>query len=425
MTAEIIHGDCLPALRLMEADSVDAIVTDPPYGLSKEPDMAEVLQHWLAGDKYEHGGGGFMGKTWDSFVPGPEYWREAHRALKPGGYLLAFAGTRTWDLMSMAIRLGGFVNRDTVRHDFGPSVLGWAHGQGFPKGKAQLKPAWEPILMFRKPGPLRHLRIDECRVGTGSDKGIWPLTSRTDERGAMAGPLAAVETDTTKGRWPANFVMSHAEGCERVGTKRVKNPGGVPSADSQKDSRPAFTSTARTSTVHHFDADGTEEVPAYRCAEGCPVALMDEQSGNIPTQKTRNPQPGRSGLFEAWRGTDHSAAYAGEQGGASRFFHCFDPDPFVYQAKASRRDRGEGNKHPTVKSTALMRHLIRLVATPGDLVCDPFCGSGSTGVAALAEGCRFIGIEQDAESVETARRRCAPPASEVPQAAPGQLTLSV
>jgi DNA modification methylase len=120
----IIVGDCREVMAGMAEASVDAIVTDPPYGLSREPDVAEVMRHWLAGDTYEHGGGGFMGRTWDSFVPGPDYWREAFRVLKPGGYCLAFGGTRTFDLLSIAMRLAGFQVRD---------VVCWLQGAGFPK----------------------------------------------------------------------------------------------------------------------------------------------------------------------------------------------------------------------------------------------------------------------------------------------------
>jgi hypothetical protein len=116
----------------MEAASVDSIVTDPPYGLSKEPDIREVLQHWLRGDHYEHNGQGFMGREWDSFVPGPEYWREAFRVLKPGGHLVAFSGTRTFDLLSIAIRLAGFEIRDDIT-TIGSSRLLWVYGQGMPK----------------------------------------------------------------------------------------------------------------------------------------------------------------------------------------------------------------------------------------------------------------------------------------------------
>ena len=118
---QVIHGDCLEVLRTMPDNSVDAVVTDPPYGFSREPDIEEVLRHWLAGDDYKHRGGGFMGKTWDSFVPGPAVWREVCRVVKPGGHILCFAGTRTVDLMGISLRLGGFEIRDCLQ---------WLYGSG-------------------------------------------------------------------------------------------------------------------------------------------------------------------------------------------------------------------------------------------------------------------------------------------------------
>src|SRR5690606_29866041 len=120
----LYEGDCLDVMRQLPENSVDAVVTDPPYGLSREPDIEEVLRHWLAGDDYEHRGGGFMGKTWDSFVPGPAVWREVFRVLKPGGHILCFAGTRTVDLMGISLRLVGFEIRDCLQ---------WLYGSGFPK----------------------------------------------------------------------------------------------------------------------------------------------------------------------------------------------------------------------------------------------------------------------------------------------------
>src|SRR5690625_1789444 len=124
MINKVIHGDCLDVLKELDDNSVDSVVTDPPYGLSKEPDINEVLSKWLAGEEYDHGHGGFMGKSWDSFVPPPSLWREVYRVLKPGGHALVFAGTRTQDLMTISLRMAGFEVRD---------VIEWLYFSGFPK----------------------------------------------------------------------------------------------------------------------------------------------------------------------------------------------------------------------------------------------------------------------------------------------------
>src|SRR5690606_3009701 len=120
----IYHGDCLEVLKSLPDNSIDSCVTDPPYGLSREPDIVEVLTKWLNGEDYHHRGGGFMGKTWDSFAPGPSVWRAVYRVLKPGAHLLCFAGTRTQDLMTISLRMAGFEIRD---------VIEWLYFSGFPK----------------------------------------------------------------------------------------------------------------------------------------------------------------------------------------------------------------------------------------------------------------------------------------------------
>ena len=117
-------GDCLELLKGIPDDSISSVVTDPPYGLSAPPDISVVLRAWLAGEKYEHTGSGFMGAAWDSFVPGPRVWREVFRVLKPGGHAVVFAGTRTVDLMGISVRLGGFEVRDCGQ---------WCYWSGFPK----------------------------------------------------------------------------------------------------------------------------------------------------------------------------------------------------------------------------------------------------------------------------------------------------
>ncbi|MFE0305530.1 DNA methyltransferase, partial [Bacillus altitudinis] len=262
------HGDCLAILRMLPDNSVDSIVTDPPYGLSKEPDMAEVLRHWLAGDDYQHTGSGFMGKSWDSFVPGPSVWRECLRVLKPGGHLLAFFGARTQDLGTLAIRLAGFEIRDSIawmygsgfpknmdvskqidkmagvereviseksnRSNFDPNSEG---GGGFKRGTiitsapateaakewdgwgTALKPAHEPITMARKPfkgsvtaNVLAHgtgaLNINACRIGTEIRSRLeagFVRNGRTDEEVFNSGyGRPKVVTGEVAGRWPAN-----------------------------------------------------------------------------------------------------------------------------------------------------------------------------------------------------------------------------
>lgn len=118
------HGSCLDIMKTLPDNSIDAVVCDPPYGLGKQPDVVELMECWLRGDQYDPGGGGFMGRKWDSFVPGPHYWREAMRVLKPGGHMLVFAGTRTVDLMGLSIRMAGGQVRDSIA---------WCMGSGFPK----------------------------------------------------------------------------------------------------------------------------------------------------------------------------------------------------------------------------------------------------------------------------------------------------
>lgn len=124
MSTRLLLGDCLEVLATIPDNSIDAVITDPPYGLSKEPDPVAVLSAWLGGEQFEHKAGGFMGADWDSFVPGPRVWREVFRVLKPGGHLVAFSSTRTEDLLGIAIRLAGFERRDCIH---------WGYLTGFPK----------------------------------------------------------------------------------------------------------------------------------------------------------------------------------------------------------------------------------------------------------------------------------------------------
>lgn len=395
MNYQILNGNSLELLKTLADNSVDAIVTDPPYGLSQhsQSDIVNALTAWLAGEEYDHGKNGFMNKDWDSFVPSPILFKECLRVLKHGGHILCFAGSRTQDLMSLSIRLAGFEIRDACL---------WLYGSGFPKGldiakagavkgttikneakqwegwNTQLKPAYETIIMARKPldGTIVNnvlkqgvggLNIDACRVktedSTARNRNNVGQNTYTSEWGAY-------QTEThTQGRYPANIILDGSDSVEAL-----------------------FPNTKSPSGYSHRKARQNN------CLSG--------------------------GDMERFAFNGH-----GDQGSASRYF---------YHAKASKRDRNEGledfelkakwdrnsvsenfqgmrenkkstlpnkNTHPTVKATQLMRYLVKLVTPQGGLVLDPFMGSGSTGKACMYEGMQFVGIELNQEYCKIAEAR--------------------
>lgn len=336
----LILGDSYLILKTLAADSVDAVVTDPPYGLS------------------------FMNKHWDHDVPSVELWREVLRVLKPGGHVLSFGGTRTYHRMVVNIEDAGFEIRDQIQ---------WIYGSGFPKshnlnGEWQgwgtaLKPANEPIVLARKPliGTVAKnveawgtsaLNIDGCRIdlkpgetthGSGRSQSNNPNTGYGDMGEKRVG---APNIHTTQGRWPANVL---------------------------------------------FDEEAAEVLD-----EQVSKTMKMHGAGNKKTGKGKD--IGDKSLFGM--GYDQpSQTYDGtgeDSSKASRFF---------YVAKASKRERGDGNHHPTVKPIKLMEYLVRLITPPGGTVLDPFMGSGTTGIAAKNLGFGFVGIERSEEYFEIAKRR--------------------
>lgn len=368
MTTTIHHGDCLDVLRGMPDNSVDAIVTDPPYGLSNTtPDkVADTIVRWATGERdYIPASRGFMGATWDAFVPPPAVWDECFRVLKPGGHLVAFAGDRTQDLMGLSIRLSGMELRSSIAYMFGsgfPKSHDVGKSTGDPRFKGvgtALKPAHEPIILARKPISEKTvaantltwgtggLNIDKTRIGAGSDyhdlnvphpSGIGGVYDATDSgRSGEAFKPAA-------GRWPANVVL---------------DPDTAKALDQQSGNRPGFKS----------QTDRKETPSAYFGADKHPG---ERQGYN-------------------------------DEGGASRFFKVVEPDPpFMYAAKAPKRERpsyttedGQTVQHATVKPLSIMRWLVRLVTPEGGTVLDPFAGSGTTVEAAILEGFNVIGIERE------------------------------
>jgi DNA modification methylase len=419
-------GDCLDYLKTLPDNCIDAVVTDPPYGMSNhtQQDIINCLTAWLAGEEYHHGKAGFMGKEWDAFVPSPTVWKEVLRVLKPGGHILCAASTRTVDLMGISLRLAGFEIRDTVE---------WLYGSGFPKsldisknidkaagaerdiiaiGKRSnakgtvtnkvngerdveypittpateaakqfdgfgtaLKPAHEPFILARKPiekglttaenclkWGTGGLDIDSCRVGnerpptTAKDFSAWrKKEGRTDSQ------VATPDTDTSKGRFPANLILSDDECVKSL-----------------------FPETKSGAIKPHHNSKG--------------LASSNHEGYKREWHK--------NAVNLGWN-------IESSEGSAARFFYCAKASPSERNAglddlpdmkAGGLKGRNDGslgsetiakNHHPTVKPLSLCEYLIKLISKEGDIILDPFTGSGTTGIAALNLNRRFIGCELD------------------------------
>ena len=399
-------GNCLDVLKTFQDNSFDAIVTDPPYGLS------------------------FMGKKWDHSVPSVKIWEECLRVLKPGGHLLAFAGTRTQHRMAARIEDAGFEIRD---------MIAWVYGSGFPKSHDVSKAIDKAAGAEREViGPNRwadnHPKIRGKAVGQnyGTDLNpcrpvTAPATDAARQWQGWGTALKPALEPITVARKPlvgtvAENVLAHGTGginvdASRVGLSDRDDPrlGGAGSWTASKpQSGPTVSlppGTVVSSPLGRWPAnlihDGSDDV----------VGLFPEtgkSSGHIRHNK------------ESLFATSSSTLGVFDNGGsAARFFYC---------AKANKSDRNDGlkdmpmqdvhrynagigegkdpdapskgqNHHPTVKPTDLMRYLVTLVTPPNGHVLDPFMGSGSTGKACVQKGFTFTGIEMDKDYLEIARRR--------------------
>lgn len=400
-TWRVIEGDCIALMAEMPEASVDAIVTDPPYGLSSEPDAAEVLTHWLAGDDYQHRHAGFMGRSWDSFVPGPATWREAYRVLKPGGHLVAFFGSRTVDLGSMAIRLAGFEIRDQLQ---------WLYGSGFPKShdvsKAIDKAAGAEREVVGERKKLESYGKGNHVFGGGPDHGgvqqiTVPATDTAQQWEGWGTALKPAHEPIVLARKPlagtvAANVLAHGTGALNIDGCRLA-PGDGGEREGEASAQRRYTERGSTNfapTPGPRGGDAAGRWPANVVLDPEAAAMLDEQTGDLGVSSGGS--GARSGLLDgntygtfSGENKGRNAGGLGDRGGASRFFYC---------AKASARERSAGldgrNQHPTVKPVMLMRWLVRLVTPPGGVVLDPFVGSGTTGIAAALEGFDFVGIER-------------------------------
>jgi site-specific DNA-methyltransferase (adenine-specific) len=412
--------------------SVDSVVTDPPYGLGKEPDAREVLTAWLDGEEFQPGGAGFMGRAWDAFVPSPLVWAECLRVLKPGGHLVAFGGSRTYDWIVMGVRLAGFEVRDQ---------LFWMYGSGFPKSLDISKAIDKAAGIWRgRAGAVKPETVGQAAKGAEyerTSKGR-PVTDDARQWEGWGTALKPAHEPIVFARKPlsgtvAANVLEHGTGAINVDGCRVESDGShmvkgvvtkrtTVSGDDRKGAALGMYGAGASFTPTNHEGG---RWPANILHDGSPEVLAvfpETTSGNLSQGHAQG-----SGMFGRVGGDVIAGNYGGDTGSAARFF---------YSAKASRAERelgladfapetvGDGRKksidnayqrgktarrnaHPTVKPVAVMRWLVRLVTPPGGTVLDPYSGSGTTGVAAALEGFGFIGCELSPEYVEIARARIA------------------
>lgn len=411
MTVELMLGDCLDVMATLPDNSVDTIITDPPYGLE------------------------FMGKDWDKGVPGVHFWGEMLRIAKPGACLMAMGGTRTYHRLASVIEDAGFEIRDTIA---------WVYGSGFPKsyniskgidkfnktgnaswngtgdssngalgysklqheqgyrpndysGKHQtkteitdpeaqlwngwgtaLKPAFEQIVVAMKPidgtyvnnaltWGVAGLWIDGGRVGTDEELGRI-CTPQSPTSYSLHDKREWVDNSAGKGRFPANFV--HDGSDEVVGLfPQTKSGGGIKANTAGKAGLYGISSNVQK----QFEPDSGSAARFFYCAKA--------------SRSERN--AGLEGMEE------HNLA------GHNKWTDCD-----YRKGNGEVTAKPQSNHHPTVKPIELMRYLVRLTKTPtGGIVLDPFMGSGTTGIACVNEGRDFIGIEKEPEYFEIAQKR--------------------
>ena len=414
----LLKGDNIESLKLLEDNSVDSVVTDPPYGLS------------------------FMNKKWDHSVPSVEFWKEVYRVLKPGGHVLSFGGTRTYHRMVVNIEDAGFEIRDQVM---------WIYGSGFPKslniGKAYDKKFGNDREVV---GEVKQHNIkgDKLNYSTIYDKPEYnnlELTKGSSQYEGLGTALKPANEPICVARKPlsektiVDNVIKWGTGGINVDGCRIDIEGeDLQDRINQEKSR-------RVDNNHNEGFLGSSKIepnmnvqegrfPANIIFDESAAEMLDEQSGVSKSNTKSGKVDGKeANVFNDGdkKATGHKdKTYVGDysdKGGASRFF---------YVAKVSKKERNLGldnfedkiiegrdegqdersvafkkrptptkNLHPTLKPINLMTYLCRLITPPGGVVLDPFMGSGSTGIAARLEGFKFIGMELDEEYFKIAEAR--------------------
>jgi len=384
---ELYLGDCLEEMKKIPDGSVDLVLTDPPYEL------------------------GFMGKSWDStgIANNVDVWKECLRVLKPGGYLLSFGGTRTYHRMASAIEDAGFEVRDMIE---------WVYGSGFPKslniGKAvdklqgnEREQTTNNVTCPDFPNPCNGHPTANRSLGGGANRHALPTKGSSEWEG-WGTALKPAHEPICLARKPlaektvAENVLKYGTGGINIDESRVEYQG-----------KEDFENTLKSNTGNI--AGGTFKCSSKSMAKEEVITQLGRFPANLihdNSEEVRECFPESSGRYGAvntgnvkFSPADYGTGQKDsggtkDSGNASRFFKSI-----IYQAKASKSDRGDGNNHPTVKPVALMEYLVTMTSRDGAVILDPFMGSGTTGVACKNLNRNFIGIEMDEAYFDIAKER--------------------
>ncbi|WP_316216602.1 DNA-methyltransferase [Bradyrhizobium sp. SZCCHNR3003] len=445
---QLYCGDNRDAIAAIPDNSIDAIVSDPPYALVSivkrfgKADSAPASGN----DAYARASAGFMGQAWDTgeVAFSPDFWRECVRVLKPGGHVIAFSGTRTYHRLACAIEDAGFEVRD---------MLSWLYGSGFPKshdvakGIDKRRDDRDDILAVTTfvadaadAAGISRAQID-AHIGTSDMAGWW--TSRlahrcqcpTPEQWAVLKALLGFGDDMDaevarlnerKGEhsdtWKGARIIGEYESAPRMGfgdhrfnarDSKIREASDAarewrgwgtalkPACEPVCLGRKPLAGTVAENVLEH--GVGAINIDGCRVEQRFPANVLHDGSAEVvslfPVSVSSGGKQtaGHDGAMRMGRtsGDGANAGGLGDAGSAARFF---------YTAKADDHDRA-GSKHPTVKPVDLMQWLVRLVTPKGGLVLDPFAGTGTTGEAAFREGCRTILMEREPQYQDDIRRR--------------------
>jgi site-specific DNA-methyltransferase (adenine-specific) len=380
----IIHGDCLDKMREMESNSIDFIVCDPPYGLN------------------------FMGKHWDNETPNVEIWKEALRVCKPGSMLAAFGGSRTHHHLMIALEQAGWEIRD---------VIMWLYGQGFPKSLDISKSIDKSMGLARKivsAKPYTNQDIRSNNFNRKDEKNVRIQSFNTSASSDLAKKYSGYGTALKPAYEPIIIAMKPLDGtfaknAEKWGVAGINiDESRIKAIDQYKlsknwdretvtDIRNGNYGNGISSGIKLSTQSKEGRWPANIILDEEIAEMLDQQTGILKSGSLIPSDVISKNNIYGKKIKANVNYFDSSSGGASRFFYC---------SKASPKERGKDNKHPTVKPISLMKYILKLLAPPGDPIClDPFAGSGTTLLAAKELGIRCIGIEKEKEYCEISEAR--------------------